>query len=83
MTPSQSEIGRSVGLGIIPILLCGAVSILVISMFVPGLSELYMYVWMDYDRGMEPCCPQMMDALCTIGGQRATSDKTKRPYQVV
>ena len=54
----KSEIGRSVGLGIISTL-CGEVSILVISVFVPGLSELYMYVWMDYDAGMGPYRPKM------------------------
>ena len=49
-TPSQSEIGRSVGLGIISTL-CQEVSILVISELVPGLTELHMYVlWMDCDR---------------------------------
>ena len=42
-TPSQSEIGRSVGLGIFT--LCGEVSILVTSVFVLGLSELYMCGW--------------------------------------
>ena len=52
-TPRQSEIGRSVGLGNIPTL-CGEVSTLVISVFVPGLSELYMYGYMDIDHGMGP-----------------------------
>ena len=42
-TPSHSEIGRLVGLGIST--LCGEVSILVISVFVPGLSKLYMCGW--------------------------------------
>ena len=41
-----------------------------------------MYVWMDYDRGMGPYHPQMTIALCSIPGQWATSDETKRPYQV-
>ena len=27
------------------------------SVFVPGLSELYMYVWIDYDPGMGPYRP--------------------------
>ena len=58
-TPSQSDIGRSVGLGIISTL-CGEVSILVISVSVPGLSELYMYVWMYYDPGMGPYRPPIV-----------------------
>ena len=43
--PSQSEIGQSTELGIISTL-CGEVYInpVVIPVFVPGLSELYMYV---------------------------------------
>ena len=68
-TPSQQEIGRSVGLGIVSTL-CGRYQvILVISVFVPGLSELYMYVWMDYDPWRGPCHPQMAVTLCTIPGQ--------------
>ena len=67
-TRSQSEIGRPVGLGIISTLRA-EVSILVISVFVPGLSELYMYVWMDYDPGMGPYHSQMTVSLCTIPGQ--------------
>ena len=54
--------------------LCGEVSILVISVFVPGLSELYIYVvyvWMDmivrWDPiGMGPYRPQETVTLCTI-----------------
>ena len=42
-----------------------------------------MYVWMDYDRGMGPYRPQMTVILCTIPGPLATSDQTKRPYQVI
>ena len=57
--------------------------ILVISVFIPGLSELYMYMWVDYDPGMGPYRPQMTVTLCTIPGQRPTSDQTKRPYQVI
>ena len=45
------------GLGI-TVTLCEEISILVISVFVHGLSELYMYVWMDYDPGMGPYHPQ-------------------------
>ena len=41
----------------------------VISAFVPGLSELYMYVWMDHDPGVGACRPQMSVTLCTIPGQ--------------
>ena len=67
-TPSQSEIGRSVALGVISTL-CGQVSILVISVFVPRLSMLYMYVWMGYERGMVPYRPQMTVTLCTIPDQ--------------
>ena len=37
------------------------VSILVISVFVPGLSEMNMCAWMDYDRGMGPYRPQIDD----------------------
>ena len=55
-TPSQSEIGRSVWLGFISIP-CGEVSILVISVFVLGSSELYTNVWMDIDPGMGPHRP--------------------------
>ena len=32
-----------------------------ISVFVPGLSELYMYMWMGYDRGIGPYRPKMTD----------------------
>ena len=47
-------------------------------MFVLGLSELYTsYVSMDYDRGMGPCRLKITVTLCTIPGQRATSDQTK------
>ena len=67
-TSSQSEIGRSVGSGII-FTLCGEISILVMSVFVPRLSELCMYVRMDYDRGMGPDRTQMAVTLCTIPGQ--------------
>ena len=69
-TPSQSEIGWSGGLGIIATL-CGEVrvSVLVISVFVPWLSELWMYVRMVYDRGMGPCRPQTTVALCTSPGK--------------
>ena len=40
------------------------------------------YVWVDYDPGMGPYRPQMTVTLCTIPGQCATSDPTKRPHQV-
>ena len=67
-TPSQSEIDRSVELGIST--LCGEISILVIcTVFVPGLSELDMYVWIDYDPWMGPYRPQMTVTICTIPGQ--------------
>ena len=42
---------------------------MVISVFVPGLSELCMYAWMDYDRGMGPYRPRMKITLSTIPGQ--------------
>ena len=42
-----------------------------------------MYVWMDDDIGKGPYRPQMTVTLCTIPGQRATSDQTKRPYQAI
>ena len=42
---------------------------MVISVFIPGLSELYMYVWMDNDPGTGPYRPQMTVTLCTIPGQ--------------
>ena len=57
-TPSQSEIGRSMGLRIVSTL-CEEVSILVISVVVPGLLQLYMYGWMNYDPGMGPYRPKM------------------------
>ena len=38
---------------------------------------------MDYDPGMGSYRPQETVTLCTIPGQCATSDQTKRPYQVV
>ena len=68
-TPSQSEIGRSVGLGTIPHCAGRYQLILVISVFVPGFLELRTYVWMDYDPGMGPYRLQMMVTLCTIPGQ--------------
>ena len=40
-----------------------------IAVFVLGLSELYIYVWIDYDPGMGPYRPQMTVTLCTIPGQ--------------
>ena len=42
-----------------------------------------MYVGMDYDPGMGPYRPQMTVTVCTIPGQWATSDQTKRLYQVI
>ena len=57
-TPSQSEISRSVGLGINS----GDIR-------VPSLVVGVVYVWMDYDRGMGPYCSQMTVTLCTIPGQ--------------
>ena len=57
--------------------MCGEVSILVMSVFVPGLSEVYVYVWMEYYRGVGPCRPQVTVTLSTIRGQCATSDQTK------
>ena len=40
-----------------------------IAVFVLGLSELYIYVWIDYDPGMGPYRPQMTVTLCTIPSQ--------------
>ena len=42
---------------------------MVLSVFVPGLSELFMYVRMDYDPGMGPYRPQMTVTLCMIPGE--------------
>ena len=53
--PSQLEIGRLVALEIST--LCGEVSILVISVFVPGLSELYVCERIMI-RGMDPIVPR-------------------------
>ena len=56
-TSSQSEIGRPVALGIF--ILCGEISILSVSVFVPELSELCKYVWIDHDPGVASHRPQM------------------------
>ena len=42
---------------------------MVIYVFVPGLSEVYMYVWINHDPGMGPYRLQMTVTLCMIPGQ--------------
>ena len=79
-TYGQSEIGRSVGLGIST--LCGEISVLVISIRVCSrvvgvaynMYGLIMILGWDWDRtlswtGMGPYRPQMTVTLCTIPGQ--------------
>ena len=56
-TSSQSEIGRPVTL--INSILCGEISILAISVFVPESSGLWKYVWIDNDSGIRCYRPQM------------------------
>ena len=51
-----------------------------ISVFVPGLSELYICEWIMI-LGMDPIVPKRRLLLCTISGQWAISNQAKRSYQ--
>ena len=67
-TPDQSEIGRSMGLGIFT--LCGEISTLMTSIRVCSLFVgVFLYMWIDSGPEIRPYSSRITVTLCTVSGQ--------------